>query len=264
MGIGGCVTIQSSTVWFSETWTRPSAVHTSWEALAQLCIILIVHEKCEPCLRVVNIQSASGNTGAEANINHRFSTTEVLSDIIKLVSMTQLPCNTLQQNVHHIPGEKNTDADNLSRGKTSSFSHKWKISFNPSTIFDTTPFRRYINSSDQWDCDIHPGAKDFFLSLLSLLSVHHPLFLLFSHVGCLKTVRSSRGPFTQAQWALLRLKRFLKGETPSIPLPPGIDDDVVSNPSTTSWLLISQSSTSAIQPSRFDKRSRVSNSIPAL
>ncbi len=39
------------------------------------------------------------------------------------------------------------------------------------------------------------------------------------------------------------VKRFLKGETPSIPIPPGIEDEVVSNPSTASWLLISQSPT---------------------
>ena len=39
------------------------------------------------------------------------------------------------------------------------------------------------------------------------------------------------------------VKHFLKCETPSIPLPPGIDDEIVSNPSTESWLLISQSFT---------------------
>ena len=39
------------------------------------------------------------------------------------------------------------------------------------------------------------------------------------------------------------VKRFLKGETPSVPLPPGIDDDATSNPSTASWLLVSQSGT---------------------
>ena len=39
------------------------------------------------------------------------------------------------------------------------------------------------------------------------------------------------------------VKRFLKGETPSIPLPPGIDHEVASNPSTARWLLISQSPT---------------------
>ena len=84
IGIGGCVTIQSSTFWFSETWTKLElapflTVHkelqryiTPWEALAQLCIIFIVHQKCV-------------------------------------------------------------------RTRTSSFSHKWKISTNLSTIFDTVP-----------------------------------------------------------------------------------------------------------------------------
>ncbi len=36
------------------------------------------------------------------------------------------------------------------------------------------------------------------------------------------------------------VKRFLKGETPAIPLPPGIDEST-SNPSTGSWLLVSNS-----------------------
>ena len=165
-------------------------LHTSWEALAQLCIVLIVHEKCEPRPGLTNIQSGSDNTGAEANINHGFSTTEVLSDIIKLVSMTQLRCNGLLK-AHHIPGEKNIDADNLSRGKTSSFSHKWKICWNLSTIFDTTPFPRYMNSSAYWNVDIHPGANVFFffsffflasflLSIFSSLSFPFLSLLLLS------------------------------------------------------------------------------------
>lgn len=41
---------------------------------------------------------------------------------------------------------------------------------------------------------------------------------------------------------LIIVKRFLKGETPSIPLPPGVDE-LSSNPSTGSWLLVSQSPT---------------------
>ena len=73
---------------------------------------------------IINIQSGSDNTGAEANINHGFSTTEVLADI--LVSITQIKCNTLL-NVHHIPGEKNTLADDLSRGKLSSFSEDSRL-----------------------------------------------------------------------------------------------------------------------------------------
>ena len=41
------------------------------------------------------------------------------------------------------------------------------------------------------------------------------------------------------------VKHFLKGETPSVPLPPNIDDDATSNPSTGSWLLVSHSGTQA-------------------
>ncbi len=51
------------------------------------------------------------------------------------IGITQLRCNALL-NVHHIPGEKNTDADNLRRGRTSSFStqsqsqhHFWHHAF---------------------------------------------------------------------------------------------------------------------------------------
>ena len=41
------------------------------------------------------------------------------------------------------------------------------------------------------------------------------------------------------------LKRLLAGDTPSILLPPGIDDDATSNPSTGSSLLVSQNGTQA-------------------
>ncbi len=41
------------------------------------------------------------------------------------------------------------------------------------------------------------------------------------------------------------VKPFLKGETPSVPLPPDIDDDATSHPSTGSWLLVSHSGTQA-------------------
>ena len=76
---GGWVTIPTGTFWFSETWTKSNLTEyitvekelqryiTSWEAMAQLCIILIVHQQCEPRPGLLNIQSGSDNTGAEAN-----------------------------------------------------------------------------------------------------------------------------------------------------------------------------------------------------
>ena len=83
MGIGGWVTIQSSSFWFSQIWNKSDLLTflpvtkdlqrytTSWEALAQLCIILTVHQKCETRPGIINIQSGSDNTGAEANITYQ-------------------------------------------------------------------------------------------------------------------------------------------------------------------------------------------------
>ena len=114
--------------------------------------------KCTYRPGIINIQSGSDNTGAEANINHGFSTTEVLSDIIKLVSIKQIQFNTLL-NVHHVPGEKNIKADDLSRGRLSTFPENMRVFFQLNDIFDATPFPRYINPQVQWDLDIHPLAK---------------------------------------------------------------------------------------------------------
>ena len=164
------MTIQSSTYWCSHLWNKEDLQTflpitkalqryiTSREALAQLCIILTVFQKCEPRAGIINIQSGSDNTGAEANINQGFSTTETLAVIIKLDSIKQIQCNTIL-NVHHIPGEKNIDADNLSRGKLSSFSDQMRVDFNLNDIFDRTPFPKYINNLVQWDSEIHPLAK---------------------------------------------------------------------------------------------------------
>ena len=170
MGIGGWISIDSSIFWFSQKWNKVDLEKflpiskclqryiTSWEALAQLCIILMVHSKCTYRPGIINIQSGSDNTGAEANINHGFSTTEILSDIIKLVSIKQIQFNTLL-NVHHIPGEKNIKADDLSRGRLSTFPESMRVLFQLGDIFDATPFPRYINPQVQWDLDIHPLAK---------------------------------------------------------------------------------------------------------
>ena len=171
MGIGGWVKLHSSTYWFSHTWSRADLQQclpitrqlqryiTSWEALAQLCIILAAFQKCETRPGIIDIQPGSDNTGAEANINHGFSTTEILADIIKLVSTKQIQCNTIL-NIHHIPGEKNFDAGNLSRGKLFSFLDELRVNFDLNDIFNQTPFPRYINNLVQWDPDkFHPLAK---------------------------------------------------------------------------------------------------------
>ena len=175
---------------------------TSWNALTQLCIILTVFQKCETRPGIINIQSGSDSTGAVANIYHGFSTTDLLADIIKLVSIKQNHCNTLR-NVHHIHGEKNIDADNLSRGKLSSFPDELRVDFDLNVIFDRTPFPRYINKLVQWDPEIQPLAKygdSFSVVLCCFLNNHSSLFfLLFSSRSFLKTCVITAAPIYQAQ-----------------------------------------------------------------
>ena len=171
------MTTQSSTFWFSHIWSTKDLKRflpldkalqryiTSWEALARLCIITTVFQKRHTRPGIIRIQSGSDNTGAEANINHGCCTTFILADIIKLVSLKQLQFNSFLH-IHHIPGEKNIDADNLSRGKTSDFPDSTRVNFNLKDIFDQTPFPKYINNLVQWDSEIHPLAK-FCFKLLS-------------------------------------------------------------------------------------------------
>ena len=173
MGIGGWIKLGVNLFWFSHIWNRhelqpfleiPKSLQryiSSWEALAQLCILLLVNQKCSTRPGIISIQSGSDNTGAEANINRGFSNTEVLSDIIKLVSLQQIQCNIFL-NIHHIPGEKNTDADDLSRGRTTKFCQDSRVLIQQVDIFNPLQFPRYINTEVQWDPDLHANAKHFF------------------------------------------------------------------------------------------------------
>ena len=169
MGIGGWIKLENNLFWFSHIWNRheleiPKSLQrytSSWEALAQLCILLLVNQKCSTRPGIISIQSGSDNTGAEANINHGFSNTEVLSDIIKLVSIQQIQCNIFL-NIHHIPGEKNTDADDLSRGRITNFCQSSRVLIKLVEIFNPLPFPRYINTAVQWDPDLHANAKHCF------------------------------------------------------------------------------------------------------
>ncbi len=226
MGMRGWVNIQSSKYWFSQIWsTKDLEIFllikkalqryiTSWEALAQLCINITVFQKCETRPGIIHIQSGSDNTGAEAYINHGFSTTLILADMIKLVSIKQLQYNSLFH-IHHIPGEKNVDADNLSRCKVSDFSDTTRVTFELQDIFDQPPFPRYINNLVQWDSEIHPFAKfvsccfvgRFFspLSFVPFLLLHLSSFL--SLVFSLFFLTSRSNTYTtaallfRAQWS---------------------------------------------------------------
>ena len=91
--------------WFSETWTRTQL--TPFLAVPKnLQRYSTLHPgKLWPNYALYSLSMKSANhvqdlptfnpVPTKANINHGFSTTEVLSDITKLVSMTQLRCSTL-------------------------------------------------------------------------------------------------------------------------------------------------------------------------
>ena len=192
MGIGGWIKLEEKNLfWFSHIWNKQELQPfldiakslqryiSSWEALAQLCILLLVNQKCTTRPGIISIQSGSDNTGAEANINHGFSNTEVLSDIIKLVSLQQIQCNIFL-NIHHIPGEKNIDADDLSRSRITNFCSKSRVLIRLVDIFNPLPFPRYINTTVQWDQDLHANAKHFFLAekMPFIVQVFFSFFLL--------------------------------------------------------------------------------------
>ena len=153
MGIGSC------TFWFSHSWKKSDLSPFLPVSLKihQLCIIFVMRNKCTYCAGIISIQSGSDNTGAEANINHCFSTAEIMADIIKLVSIKQIQCNTIL-NIHRTPGEKNVGADS---GKSSKFPEEFRVKISLQDIFDSSPFPKYINPQVQWDPDIHPLAKGF-------------------------------------------------------------------------------------------------------
>ena len=216
-------------------------------------MILIVHEKCEPRPGLTNIQCA------EANINHGFSTTEVLSDITKLVSMTQLCCSTLlnvsrrrRGQSYSLSGGKPPLSPTSGRFVSISVPYLTPHLFQGISTVPTIGMMTFI-----------PGPKGFFFfsflsfspsllffpSSLSLSFLFFSplslslLFFLFSLSSSPSFSSFSPSPSSHLMKPITIVKRFLKGEAPSIPLPPGTDDEVVSNPSTESWLLISQSST---------------------
>ena len=110
--------------------------------------------------------------------------------------------------------------------------------------------------------------NEFFLLYFPFLSFSgfFALFLFFlppSLFLCLMTldpqlfIAGSMRPITI-------VKRFLQGEPPSIPLPPGIDDDVASHSSTAPWLWISQSPTKQQPTENTSEREAECQTISAL
>ncbi|CAE7498620.1 unnamed protein product [Symbiodinium natans] len=128
VGIGGFIEWPSRQIsWFSQSW-RVSDLSslgvplqvpahqdiTCYETLAQLGLILCLHSVVPLARWTVRLRTLSDNTGAEAGINKLYSSAFPLSVFLKRLSM--LACLTgIELDVFHVPGEKNDDADLLSR-----------------------------------------------------------------------------------------------------------------------------------------------------
>ena len=128
VGIGGFIEWPSRQIsWFSQSWRVPDLSSlgvplqvparqdiTCYETLAQLGLILCLRSVVPLARWTVRLRTLSDNTGAEAGINKLYSSAFPLSVFLKRLSM--LACMTgIELDVFHIPGEKNDDADLLSR-----------------------------------------------------------------------------------------------------------------------------------------------------
>ena len=128
IGIGGFIQWSDGPcAWFSETWTlddlaslglplqRPAHRNiTCYEALAQLGLMLCLRSVVPSARWAVRLRTLSDNTGAEAGINKLYSSQYPLSAFLQRLCM--LACLTgIELDVGRVPGEKNNDADRLSR-----------------------------------------------------------------------------------------------------------------------------------------------------
>ena len=128
IGIGGFIQWEEGPcTLFSQTWTLDDLAilglplqhpaHrdiTCYEALAQLGLMLCLRSVVPSARWVVRMRTLSDNTGAEAGINKLYSSHFQLSAFLKRLCM--LACLTgIELDVGHVPGEKNDDADWLSR-----------------------------------------------------------------------------------------------------------------------------------------------------
>ena len=154
-----------------------------------------------------------------------------------MVSIKQIQYNSIL-NIHHIPGEKNIDADNLSRGKVSYFSDNLRVVFYLTDIFDQTPLPRYSNNLVHWDSEIHLLQNPFFFFFLGVVFLCGKL--VFSSGPLSPNHHMTAAPFILGSMKPITIaKKFLNRTTPPIPLPNDIDED--SNSQSGSWLLLSQS-----------------------
>ena len=148
VGIGGWVITGSAAAWFGETWsiaeirktwpflTKPAQRYiASFETLAQFALLQCTHRITGHRHLQVRVPTGTDNTATEAGINKLFTTKWPLSHFLKLIASWSHAHGVALQPTH-IPGKKNTWADELSRDQLSRFRNRRheRIRFSPARL----------------------------------------------------------------------------------------------------------------------------------
>ena len=244
MGIGGWVTIQSSTFWFSETWTKHDSSHsltrakdlqkciTSWDAFAQLCIILTVHQNCEPRPGLIDIQSdltTQMQKPTSITVSLLLKSSTRLSNRFQWLNFAATPywMYITSQERRTLMRTISVEVEPLlfpTSGKSLSISIVFLILHLFQGAF-TVPHSGQMFFSPSFSSFLRPLFFSFAFLFSSLLSPSLlPLLpFLFAHLcHSAASLLGSMRPVTI-------VKRFRKGETLSIPVPPGIIDDALTS-----------------------------------
>ena len=148
VGIGGWVIPPTAVAWFAETWdlteirlawpflTKGAQAYiASFETLAQFALLQCTHRITGHGHLQVLVPTGTDNTATEAGLNKLFTTKWPLSHFLQLIAAWSHAQGIALQ-PSHIPGKKNTWADDLSRDKLDRFAHRRseRIRFTPSSL----------------------------------------------------------------------------------------------------------------------------------
>ena len=148
VGIGGWVITSSAVAWFAETWdmtqvrqawpflTKSAQAYiASFETLAQFALLQCTHRITGHGHLQVLVPTGTDKTATEAGLNKLFTTKWHLSRFLQLIAAWSHAQGIALQ-PSHIPGKKNTWADDLSRDWLDRFAHRRneRIRFTPSSL----------------------------------------------------------------------------------------------------------------------------------
>ena len=138
----------TAVAWFAETWdlteirlawpflTKGAQAYiASFETLAQFALLQCTHRITGHGHLQVLVPTGTDNPATEAGLNKLFTTKWPLSHFLQLIAAWSHAQGIALQ-PSHIPGKKNTWADDLSRDKLDRFAHRRseRIRFTPSSL----------------------------------------------------------------------------------------------------------------------------------